>query len=93
MSQCVCACVVCVVCVFVFVSDCVVCVCVYVCMCACVCLCVCVLHCYLLLFPAAEPAICCYLASPIWDGGSSPPAPVSDARVVGGWGEEAARSG
>ena len=46
-------------------SLCVIVLCVYVCMCACVCLCVCVLHCYRLLFPAAEPAICCYLASPI----------------------------
>ena len=54
-----------------------VCVCIYVCLYMCVfvsvCVClwvsVCVLHCYRLLFPAAEPAICCYLASPIWDGG------------------------
>ena len=49
--------------------------------------CACVLHCYRLLFPVAESAISCYLASPIWDGGEQ-----SASERIRCPGSEAARS-
>ena len=75
----------------------------YVCVCACVCICACVYTCVCVCLCACYIAIASFspqrslLSVAIWHllsgmEGSSPPARVSDARVVGGWIEELARS-
>ena len=90
-----------IVCVCVCVCLCVyICVFIHVCVCECLCVsvsvCVCLCVCYIAIASfSLQPSL---LSVAIWHllsgmEGSSPPAPVSDARVVGGWIEQAARSG